>query len=116
MKSLLKKVAKACWGATGPIRHPITRRLHAKLRVIAREGVRDEVEPRYAEVTDAIRGLATSSSDQTKLLHAIKYAADDHDLALTGLIREVARLRRRLESLEARVGDEPVVRAHDSAY
>jgi hypothetical protein len=103
MKRLLKSVARSGWRLTGPIRRPIGRKVDAKLaRVVATTVdaiVREQIQAQLHPWLDAIeqniwqgRGQANAHADET-------------NLTLDSLVREIGRLQMQVEVLQQLLSD-----------
>ena len=104
MKRLLKRFLKGCWRMTAPIRHPVVRRLDAKLGRLITGAIQSQVMP------PVVDGLEHSRHAFWRIEHALQVAqvtaernTTEIDLVLNGLIREIARLQHQVEALQDQV-------------
>ncbi|HEV3121291.1 MAG TPA: hypothetical protein VGY53_05290, partial [Isosphaeraceae bacterium] len=82
-KTLLKRILKALWNATGPVRRPFQRKLKSYAHTMAAEMVN-------AHMPGVIHRLQC----------VISATAYDTNLVLNSLVREVARLQMQVEILQ----------------
>jgi hypothetical protein len=91
MKKLIKRVLKALWRATGPIRRPLQSRIEGVAGRALTEGLAAEVQPQ-------LRRIEASGNHANALAYEM-------NLALNSLVREVARLQIQIELLEQEIRD-----------
>lgn len=83
MKLWIKRVLAAAWRATSPVRRPLVRRLNLSIETILIQALRAHVTPSL----DRVEG-------------AVKASAEEADLVLNNLIRELDRLQWQVELLQ----------------
>ena len=110
MKRKLKAMARKLWGATGPIRRPIARRMDARLGVIVEEAIERRTTSRLVAAAEALERIE-------RHVHVARVTAEnqaaDTNLLLDSLVREVARLQLQVDELrEALDADRRVESLH----
>jgi hypothetical protein len=106
MKRFIKRVLKALWRATSPVRRPLMARFDARVSGLIAGTVNARMMPTLVEALaisghrlERIEGaLARADRSATAL-------AEEIDLVLNGLSREVFRMQVQLDSLRQAVAD-----------
>lgn len=101
MKRVLKAIARRCWRLTDPIRRPLIRRIHGTItRLVANVVEERAIGPILPRLDLALASLERLEQGVNCARHEVNnvYGVDTN-LALDGLVREVARLQRQLEAL-----------------
>lgn len=89
MKRLLKKLARTLWLISAPVRRPVIRRFdHHMMQLLS---------------SVSMRGDAAANHDEA--LSRIDLALRSNDLALSSVVRELARLQIRVEILQQQIDD-----------
>jgi hypothetical protein len=101
MKSIIRSIARAVWRGLAPVRRPLVRKLDRHLtRAVATEvagaieGLEGRIAPALAEVIlrgDILIQLANRSAQET-------------DLVLQSLVRELVRVQMQVEALRGCIG------------
>src|SRR5262245_60533733 len=98
MKRVLKSIARAGWGLTGPIRRPLGRKLDAALTRVLTAVLREELRQ---QLTQAIMPRFDGMEAGLNLSrHEVHVQGVDANLTLDSLVREVARLQMQIEVLQ----------------
>ncbi len=95
MKRWIKSIAKKLWGAAGPIRRPIARRVDDRLQHHLAMAMRATI----AEPLGGVRHELNVVQHRVDLLH------QEMDLLLDSNIRELARLQLQVETLRQAIDD-----------
>ena len=96
MKRLLKRFLLAIWNRTGFIRRPIEGRMAHRALALQTQVAREEVLP---PILDRIDGMNRGFH------HKLDEFSHETNLLLDSLIREIARLQTRIETLEAAIDE-----------
>ena len=96
MKRMIKKFVLFLWNRTAVLRRPITGRIANRLLALQTQVAREEV---LLPVLDRINGMNHGFH------HKLDDFAHETNLLLDSLIREIARLQSRIETLEAAIDD-----------
>ncbi len=107
MKRILSKVLRSCWRITGPVRRPLVARFDSRVSRLVSDTVNARMMPTLVEA------LASSGDRLERIERSIASAdraatnlAEEVDLVLNGLSREIFRLQAQLEQLQRRLDDE----------
>ena len=99
MKRMIKKLLRAVWNRTSFLRRPILGRFANHLVALETRVAREAVLP---PILDRIDGMNQGFH------HKLDDFAHETNLLLDGLIREIARLQSRIETLEASIDESRV--------
>ena len=101
MKRMLKAIARRCWRLTDPVRRPLIQRIHGTItRLVANVIEERAIGPILPRLDLVLTSLERLEQGVNCARHEVNnvYGVDTN-LALDGLVREVARLQRQLDAL-----------------
>lgn len=102
MKRWIKAIAKKLWGATGPVRRPVARRIDARLQHHLTLALRATL----AESLGGVRHeLAGARQELNVVQHRVDLLHQEMDLLLDSNIRELTRLQLQVETLRQAIDD-----------
>ena len=106
VRRIAKKAAKVLWRLGSPIRRPLRRRFDARIEALISNTVNARMMPPLIEAL-AISGRRLERSEETlaSANHAAASIAEEMDLVLGGVSRELFRLQAQVEELRAIVAD-----------
>lgn len=95
MKRVLKRLGRAGWSLTGPVRRPLVRKVHQGLTQVLQVAVAD---PLHARINGIEAGLNLAR-------HEVNVQGEETNLNLDSLVREIARLQYQVESLQSALAE-----------
>lgn len=116
-----KALLRPIWRLSGPVRRPLTRKFDAHLQRIVDLSIANALAANTQKWDATAAALGRIEESVNVGRHVVEHQNSDANLLLDGMIREVARLQRQIESLRDAIeeaqshGTLAVVRDNDEA-